>query len=271
MLEQAVGFGLAQPSHYLRPLALAGVRVEAAAPGGLFADEGLGCLSVCFLVAPAHFPSAKQFRVEVLQVGLAVSVVEDILDIEEASVVGGGYDVHVLEGDGGDKYEWRCEVGLLRYPFQLVHSDPHDDHDIGVDFLFEQLRSLYPHSQSELPLLVAFHRHHQDIVYFLHPCEYLDHRKATSLDITRTCFKSLSQLLFCAPYPFHFDAEVGRAEAGLSEALEVAGDVNLVVVEGVEDLLALLFLLLDQGIADYQKYFDKLLFDAGGGVSAKEV
>lgn len=73
-------------------------------------------------------------------------------------------------------------------------------------------------------------------------------------------------MLFCAPYPLDFDAEVGRTEAGLSEAFEVAGNVNLVVVEGVEDLLSFLFLLLNEGVADYQKYFDKLLFCAGGGV-----
>ena len=78
-------------------------------------------------------------------------------------------------------------------------------------------------------------------------------------------------MLFCAPYPLDFDAEVGRTEAGLSEALEVAGDVDLVMVEGVEDLLAFLFLLLNQGIADYQKYFDKLLFGAGGGVPPEEI
>lgn len=184
MLEQAVGFGLAQPPHYFGPLTLAGVRVEAAAPGGLFADEGLGGLGVGFLVAPAHFPPAEQLRVEVLEVGLAVPVVEYILYIEEAAVVGGGDDVHVFEGDGGDEDEGRGEVGLLCYPLQLVHSNPHYYHNVGVNFLFEQLRSLHPYSQSKFPLLVAFHGHHQNIVSFLHPCEYLDYRKATSFDVT---------------------------------------------------------------------------------------
>lgn len=184
VLEEAVGFGLAQPPHYFRPLAVAGVGVEAAAPGGLFADEGLGGLGVGFLMAPAHFPPAEQLGVEVLEVGLAVPIVEYVLNIEEAAVVGGRDDVHVLEGDGGDEDEGRGEVGLLCYPLQLVHSNPHNDHDVGVDFLLEQLRSLDPHPQSKFPLLVALHRHHQNIVSFLHPCEYLDYRKAASLYIT---------------------------------------------------------------------------------------
>lgn len=195
---------------------------------------------------------------------MAVLVVVGVFDVDEAPVAGGGDYSFVLEGEGRDEDEGTVEVQLLGEFAELVDSHPDQNQDVGVHLPLEKNGSLLPDPQADTVFALALQRYHEHSFVLLHSRENLHHRKYSAFPVPLSAMlQTLSQFLVSTPDPFGLDHEISVRETGLPQSFNVTGQVDLVVVEGVE---LGVFVALHQGVADYHEDLDDLLLVGTGAL-----